>query len=110
MTAEYPRGQASHGMLLVQLHGANAGQPWAPVGARRMLGRAGERAGLGRVKPHAFRHSFTNAVLDASGGDLLIARDAGGGGSPAGVDEIYAHARVPPAAPDDALCPGCGGG
>jgi hypothetical protein len=38
MTSEYPRDRAGHGMLLVQLHGANAGQPWAPVGARRMTG------------------------------------------------------------------------
>ncbi|MDQ1048308.1 integrase [Streptomyces sp. V4I2] len=53
-------------MLLVQLHGADSGQPWAPVGARRMLGRAGKRAGPGVVKPHAFRHSFTSAVLDAA--------------------------------------------
>jgi len=43
MTTEYPRSQARHGMLLVQLHGRNHGQPWATVGARRMLGRAGER-------------------------------------------------------------------
>ncbi|HEY2831364.1 MAG TPA: hypothetical protein VGJ14_02985, partial [Sporichthyaceae bacterium] len=55
MTSEYPRG-IEHGMLLVQLRGVNLGQPWAPVGARRMLGRAGQRAGLGVVKPHAFRH------------------------------------------------------
>jgi integrase len=43
-----------------------------------MLGRAGTRAGLGVVKPHAFRHSFTSAVLGASDGNLLIVRDAGG--------------------------------
>ena len=55
LTSEYPR-DAGHDMLLVQLHGAEAGRPWAPVGARRMLGRAGKRAGLGVVKPHAFRH------------------------------------------------------
>lgn len=73
---EYPRGQAGHGMLLVQLRGANTGHPWAPVAARRMLGRAGKRAGLGLVKPHAFRHSFTSAVLDAAHGNLLIARDS----------------------------------
>ncbi len=103
MTTEYPRSQAGHGMLLVQLHGRNHGQPWATVGARRMLGRAGERAGLGRVKPHAFRHSFTNAVLDASGGNLLIARDAGGWASTAVVDEIYAHVDVHDAAFDAAL-------
>jgi hypothetical protein len=39
ITTEYPRGQARHGMLLVQLHGKNTGQPWAPVAARRMLRR-----------------------------------------------------------------------
>ncbi|MER6722407.1 tyrosine-type recombinase/integrase [Streptomyces halstedii] len=61
VTTEHPRG-AGHGMLLVQLHGAATGQPWAPVGARRMLGQAGKRAGLRLVKPHAFRHSFTSAV------------------------------------------------
>src|SRR5260370_25216837 len=47
--------------------------------ARGVLRRAGRRAGLaGRIKPHAFRHSFTSAVLDACGGDLLVAREAGG--------------------------------
>ena len=92
MTSEYPR-ESGHGMLLVQLHGQAAGQPWAPVGARRMLARAGKRAGLGAVKPHAFRHSFTSAVLDASGGNLVIARDAGGWASAAMVDEVYGARR-----------------
>ena len=103
MTTEYPRGQARHGMLLVQQHGARAGEPWAPAGARRMLARAGQRAGLGKIRPHAFRHSFATAVLDASGGDLLIARDAGGWASTAVVDEIYAHVDVHDAAFDAAL-------
>ena len=94
ITTEYPRGTTDHGMLLVQLHGDAAGQPWAPVAARRMLGRAGNRAGLGPVKPHAFRHSFTSAVLDASNGNLLIARDAGGWASAAMVDEVYGHVDV----------------
>jgi integrase len=93
MTGEYPRG-TGHGMLLVQLHGPAAGQPWAPVGARRMLARAGKRAGLGVIKPHAFRHSFTSGVLDASGGNLMIARDAGGWASAAMVDEVYGHVDV----------------
>src|SRR6266704_1595279 len=93
VTGEYPRG-AGHGMLLVQLHGPDAGQPWAPVAARRMLARAGKLAGLGIVRPHAFRHSFTSAVLDAAGGNLLIARDAGGWGSAATVDEVYGHVDV----------------
>ena len=103
MTGEYPSGGVSHGMLLVQLRGASAGQPWAAAGARRMLGRAGDRAGLGRIRPHAFRHTFTSAVLDASGGDLLIARDAGGWASTAVVDEIYAHIDVHDPAFDAAL-------
>jgi integrase len=93
MTSEYPRG-AGHGMLLVQLHGPDAGQPWAPVGARRMLARAGKRAGLGAVKPHAFRHSFTSGVLDASGGNVMIARDAGGWASAAMVEEVYGHVDI----------------
>jgi integrase len=102
LTSEYPR-EAGHGMLLVQLHGADAGQPWAPAGARRMLGRAGTRAGLGVVKPHAFRHSFTSAVLDAAGGNLLIARDAGGWASAAMVDEVYGHVDIHDPAFDAAL-------
>ena len=63
MTSEYPRDRARHGMLLVQLHGKNQGQPWATAGARRMLGRAGERAGLGKVKPHEFRHYADGWVM-----------------------------------------------
>jgi integrase len=102
LTSEYPR-VAGHGMLLVQLHGPAAGQPWAPVGARRMLARAGMRARLGAVRPHAFRHSFTSAVLDASGGNLLIARDAGGWASAAMVDEVYGHVDVHDPAFDAAL-------
>ncbi|MFB7277158.1 tyrosine-type recombinase/integrase [Streptomyces hydrogenans] len=94
MTTEFPRQQATHGMLMVQLHGKDYGRPWAPVGARRMLGRAGVRAGLGKIKPHAFRHSFTTAVLDAAKGNLLIARDAGGWASATTVDEVYGHVDV----------------
>lgn len=103
ITSEYPCGSMHHGMLLVQLHGDNAGQPWSPVGARRMLARAGRRAGLGVVKPHAFRHSFTSAVLDASQGNVLIAREAGGWASAVMVDEIYGHVDVHDPAFDAAL-------
>jgi integrase len=94
ITTEYPRGTTDHGMLLVQLHGDRAGRPWAPAGARRMLARAGNRAGLGVVRPHMFRHSFTSAVLDACDGNLVIARDAGGWASAAMVDEVYGHVDV----------------
>ena len=102
MTAEYPR-QPGHQMLLVQLHGERAGAPWAPDAARRMLARAGRRAGLGVIRPHAFRHSFASAVLDAAGGNLLIARDAGGWASAATVDEVYGHADLHDPAFDAAL-------
>jgi integrase len=102
MAGEYPPG-AGHGMLLVQLRGPSAGQPLAPAGARRMLARAGNRAGLGAVRPHAFRHSFASAVLDAAGGNLVIARDAGGWASAAMVDEVYGHADVHDPAFDAAL-------
>lgn len=94
MSTEYPSGATGHGMMLVQLVGGNAGQPWAPDAARGMLRRAGVRAGLGRVRPHAFRHFFATAVLDASGGNLVIARDAGGWSSTTVVGETYAHADL----------------
>jgi integrase len=103
VTGEYPRGGTGHGMLLVQLSGPGFGQPWAPVAARRMLARAGLRAGVGPVKPHAFRHSFASAVLDAAGGNLVIARDAGGWASTSVVDEIYAYVDVHDPAFDAAL-------
>jgi integrase len=102
ITTEYPR-EAGHGMLLVQLHGERVGAPWAPVAARRMLARAGQRAGLGVVRPHMFRHSFASAVLDATGGNLVIARDAGGWASAAMVDEVYGHVDVHDPAFDTAL-------
>ena len=94
MTSEYPRGQAEHGMLLCQLRGSQLGEPLSTVAVRRMLGRAGKRAGLGAIRPHAFRHSFTTAVLDATNGNTVIARDAGGWASAATVDEVYGHADV----------------
>lgn len=95
MTTEYPHAAASvHGMLLVQLVGDRAGQPWAPAGARGMFRRAGQRAGLGRITPHQARHTFATAVLDASDGNLLIARDAGGWASASTVDEIYGHIDI----------------
>ena len=103
VTTEYPCGGTDHGMLLVQLHGERVGQPWAPVAARRMLARAGQRTGMGVIRPHMFRHSFASAVLDASGGNLVIARDAGGWASAAMVDEVYGHADVHDPAFDAAL-------
>src|SRR5260370_42519724 len=103
MTTESPRG-AGRGMLLVQLQGPRRGQPWAPDAARGMLRRASASAGLGLVKPHQFRHSFATAVLDASGGNLVVTREAGGWAHAAPGGEVQPHAHPPhpdfaPAAP-----------
>lgn len=95
MTSEYPRSAATgHGMLLVQLAGEDYGRPLSAAGARSMFRRAGLRAGLGRVHPHQARHNFATAVLDASGGNLTIARDAGGWASSTTVDQIYGHTDI----------------
>lgn len=93
MTTEYPP-DVQHGMLLVQLHGADRGQPWATAGARGMLRRAGTSLELGRIRPHQFRHEFATDVLDAADGNALIARDAGGWASAATVEQIYGHVDV----------------
>jgi integrase len=93
MTSEYPT-VADHGMLLVQLHGRRRGEPWATAGARGVLRRAGIRHELGPVRPHSFRHGFATNVLDASGGNTIIARDAGGWASASIVDQVYGHADV----------------
>ena len=102
ITTEYPR-DAGHGMLLVQLHGDRAGQPWAPVAARGMLRPRREARRARPVSPHAFRHCFATAVLDAAGGNMVIARDAGGWASAAMVDEVYGHVDVHDPAFDAAL-------
>lgn len=92
MTTEYTKSAAGHGMLLIQLAGPGAGEPWTADAARGMLRRAGRRAGLpGRIKPQAFRHQFTNDVMDASGGDSLVAKAAGNWASARMVDEVYGH-------------------
>jgi len=93
MTAEYPP-DAGHGMLLVQLYGPHAGEPWAPAGVRGMLRRAGIRAELGRIRPHEWRHWFATNVLEAAGGNAVIARDAGGWASAATVEQVYGHADM----------------
>ncbi|MEY9839362.1 integrase [Streptacidiphilus sp. EB103A] len=93
MTTEYaPNAAAGHGMLLIQLAGPNRGEPWTADAARGVLKRAGGRADLpGRITPKAFRHQFTNDVMDASDGDPLVAKAAGNWASAKMVDEVYGH-------------------
>ena len=90
LTTEYPQ-TAAHGMLLVQLKGPQRGEPLPAAGVRQMMGRAGRRLGLGRTNPHVMRHGFANAVLDASNGNALFARDAGGWAPATTVEETYGH-------------------
>jgi integrase len=92
MTTEYAKHATGHGILLIQLAGPNAGEPWTADAARGMLRRAGRRAGLpGRIKPHAFRHTTTSKILDAANGDPSVAKAAGNWASAAMVDEVYGH-------------------
>ncbi|GAA3802147.1 tyrosine-type recombinase/integrase [Streptomyces phyllanthi] len=113
ITTQYP-AQTAHGMLLVSLHGSSRGQPWTTAAARGMLHRAAAccagprhaapgrgmlrraaaRGQIGRVVPHAFRHSFATAVLDAARGNAVIAREAGGWASAATVEQVYGHVDV----------------
>ncbi|MFB7648077.1 integrase [Streptomyces sp. NPDC056084] len=92
MTTEYAKYATGHGMLLIQLAGPSMGEPWTADAARGMLRRAGRRAQLpGRITPKAFRHQFTNDVLDASGGKSWVAKAAGNWASMQMVDEVYGH-------------------
>ena len=82
----------------------SAGQPWAPVAARADAAPApGNAPGWAWSSRTCSGTRFASAVLDASGGNLLIARDAGGWASAAIVDEIYGHADVHDPAFDAAL-------
>ncbi|MFJ2810567.1 tyrosine-type recombinase/integrase [Kitasatospora sp. NPDC087271] len=92
MTTEYAQHAAGHGMLLIQLEGSRRGEAWSTDGARGMLRRAGRRAGLpGRIKPHAFRHTTTSQILDASGNDPMVAKVAGNWASARMVEDVYGH-------------------
>lgn len=92
MTTEYARYAAGHGMLLIQLSGPRRGEPWSADAARGMLRRAGRRADLpGRIKPQAFRHQFTNDVMDVTDNDPHVAKAVGNWASAQMVDEVYGH-------------------
>ena len=49
------------------------------------------------------RRTFATAVLEASDGNLLVTRDAGGWASAAVVEEIYAHVDIHDPVFDSAL-------
>ena len=85
------RAVARTDLVLVHLAGGTAGQPLSPHGARQMLDRAGRRAGLGRVRPHAFRHTWATALTEATGGNTKAVADEGGWSNAQIVEDTYAH-------------------
>jgi integrase len=91
------RAVAQTDLVLVRLAGETAGQPLSPHGARQMLDRAGRRAGLGRVRPHAFRHTWATALTEATGGNTKAVADEGGWSNAQIVEDTYAHLGGDPA-------------
>jgi integrase len=85
------RAVALSDLVLVHLVGETAGQPLSTHGARQMLERAGRRASLGVVKPHAFRHTWATALTEATGGNTKAVADEGGWSSSRTVEDTYAH-------------------
>ena len=85
------RAVAQTDLVLVHVTGPTAGQPLSTHGARQMLERAGRRAGLGRIKPHAFRHTWATALTQATGGNTKAVADEGGWSSAQTVEQTYAH-------------------
>ena len=104
ITTEYPcgcnRSRDAAGAAARRAGGTAVGAGGGAADARP--GRASAPVSVS-CDPHAFRHSFTSAVLDASGGNLVIARDAGGWASATMVDEVYGHVDLHDPAFDAAL-------
>jgi integrase len=85
------RAAAVTDLVLVQLAGVGAGEPLSTHGVRQMLARAGRRAGVGHIRPHAFRHTWATALTAATGGNTKAVADEGGWASAQTVEETYAH-------------------
>ena len=87
------RALATHDLLLIQLHdtpAGRAGDALGTAGVRQMLERLGAEADAGKIRPHAFRHTWATALTEASGNAAITAR-AGGWSSTKTVEETYAH-------------------
>lgn len=91
------RALAQSDLVLVHVAGPTAGSGLGTHGARQMIERAGRRAGLGLVKPHAFRHTWATALTEATGGNTKAVADEGGWSSSRTVEETYAHLAGDPA-------------
>lgn len=84
------RGLVDHDQVLVVLEPRHAGTALTTEAARRMVGRAGKAAGLGELKPHAFRHRWATEFMRASKSAAMTAQ-AGGWSSTETVENVYAH-------------------
>jgi integrase len=91
------RALAQTDLVLVQLVGERTGDALSTHGARQMIERAGRRAGLGLIKPHAFRHTWATALTEATGGNTKAVADEGGWMSARTVETTYAHLAGDPA-------------
>ncbi len=91
------RALARTDLVLVQLVGERTGDALSTHGARQMIERAGRRAGLGLIKPHAFRHTWATALTEATGGNTKAVADEGGWTSARTVETTYAHLAGDPA-------------
>ena len=87
------RALANHDVLLIQLRdtpNGRAGDALGTAGVRQMLERLAAEVEAGKVRPHAFRHTWATALTEASGNSAVTAR-AGGWSSTKTVEETYAH-------------------
>ena len=91
------RALAQTDLVLVQLVGERTGDALSTHGARQMIERAGRRAGLGLIKPHAFRHTWATALTEATVGNTKAVADEGGWMSARTVETTYAHLAGDPA-------------
>lgn len=79
-----------HEQVLVHASGRTPGAALTTAGVRKMLRRAGNRAGLsGRVTPHAFRHKAASAFYAASDFNAEMVAQEFGWASPEMVTDLY---------------------
>lgn len=92
LTEDYHRARAlaDHDMVLVTLEQAHLGEAMTMKAVRAVVKDAGERAGLGRLRPHAFRHRWATEMLRLTRNSTMTAQ-AGGWASASTVENTYAH-------------------
>lgn len=71
--AKHPDGRALEALWI----GQKTKKPLTVSGAGKLLARRSEEAGLGRVHPHQFRHTFSHMWLAAGGNETDLMRITG---------------------------------